>query len=109
MKVGLLGYSQAGKRTLFRLLTGRRIPETMKEGDSREGRAPVRDPRVDAIAGIVNPEKTCYAETTYVLCPDIPAGGVTDAGLAWVEAARQCELLAFVVRAFRDDSHEASG
>ena len=37
MKVALLGYAQAGKKTLFTLLTGRDIPPNRKEQESVEG------------------------------------------------------------------------
>lgn len=101
MKVALLGYSQAGKRTLFTLLTGRHIPPGRKETESIEGLAPVRDPRVDDIARLVNPEKTKYAETVFVLCPDVQDG---DMVRSWMEPARVCDLLGLVVRAFKSES-----
>lgn len=101
MKAALLGFPQAGKRTLFSLLTGRRVSETRKESDSIEGQAPVHDSRLDAIANVVKPRKMKYAEMTFVLCPDIKA--VSD-GRDWLEAARRCDLLCMVVRAFKDES-----
>jgi GTP-binding protein YchF len=101
MRIALLGYPQAGKRTLFSLLTGRSVPPGRKEAESVEGIAPVRDPRVDAIAKIVQPEKIKYAETIFVLCPDITDG---TGGRPWMESARQCDLIGMVVRAFGDDS-----
>jgi len=97
MKIALLGLPQAGKRTLFTLLTGRKVPDGRKEDESVEGRAPVRDPRVDVIAGIVKPQRTKYAETVFLLCPDIEEGS---ADRYWLETARKCELLCLVVRAF---------
>lgn len=101
MKVALLGYSQAGKRTLFTLLSGRKVPDGRKEGECVEGAAPVRDPRVDAIAAIAKPERTRYAETTFVLCPDMVPGSHDR---LWLETARHSDLLCLVVRAFSDVS-----
>ena len=101
MKVALLGYPQAGKKTFFTLLTGRRIPPGRKDTESIEGLAPVRDPRVDEIARLVKPEKTKYAETVFVLCPDIQEG---DSIRSWMEAARSCDLLCMVARAFKAES-----
>lgn len=100
-KVALLGLSQAGKRTLFSLLTGRNVPENRKESESIEGQASVRDPRVDAIAGIIKPKKIRYAQTNFVLCPDIMEGSDKR---YWFEPARQCDLLCIVVRAFSSES-----
>jgi len=101
MRVALLGFPQAGKRTLFSLLTGRDVPEGGKEFESVDGQACVRDPRVDAIAEIVKPRKTRYAETTFVLCPDVMEESNER---HWLEAARRCDLLCMVVRAFSSES-----
>ncbi len=97
MKIGILGLPQAGKRTLFALLTGRRVPTSRKAGESIEGVAAIRDPRVDALSRICNPRKTTYAENNFVLCPDITFGV---GNRAWLEAARRCDLLCLQVRDF---------
>jgi GTP-binding protein YchF len=100
MKIALLGLPQSGKRTLFSLLTGREVSEHRGEGESVEGVAPIRDPRVDIIAGIAKPEKVKYAENKIVLCPDLVEGsGKRD----WLDAARRCDLLCMVVRAFTSE------
>ncbi len=101
MNIALLGFPQAGKKTLFTLLTHRKIPAGRKETESVEGRAPVRDPRIPAIAAIAKPKKTTYAETTFVLCPDIQT---SNDKREWLEAARRCDALCVVVRAFADES-----
>jgi len=100
MKIALIGLPQAGKRTLFTLLTGRAVPESRKPGETIEGVAWVRDPRVDALHGIFQPKKTTYAENNFVLCPDATTGGES---YEWLEAARRCHLVCLVVRAFEDD------
>jgi len=100
MKAAIAGYSQSGKKTLFTLLTGRKLHAAAKPGEAVEGRAAVRDPRVDRIAGIVRPAKTTYAETVLQLCPDAGEGASRD----WVDPARRCDLVCFLVRAFSDGS-----
>ncbi|HIG15888.1 MAG TPA: redox-regulated ATPase YchF [Candidatus Handelsmanbacteria bacterium] len=100
MKIALIGLPQAGKRTLFTLLTGRAVPESRKPGEIIEGVAWVRDPRVDALHGIFQPKKTTYAENNFVLCPDATTCGES---YEWLEAARRCHLVCLVVRAFEDD------
>ena len=101
MKVALLGYAQAGKRTLFRLLTGRQVPASRKETESLEGCARVRDVRVDTLTAMVKPQKTRYAEVMYVLCPDVQMG-VSDR--PWLDEARRCELICLLVREFKSDA-----
>jgi GTP-binding protein YchF len=98
MRVAVLGYAQAGKRTLFRLLTGRAVPEGRKEGETVEGLAAVRDGRVDAITRIARPKKKTYAEVGYALCPDVGTGNERP----WLESARRADVLAVVVRGYDD-------
>ncbi len=104
MKVALLGLPQSGKKTFFTLLTGRgRGPAgfpAFKPGETLEGIALIHDTRVDALATIFKPEKTKYAENLIALCPDMAMG---DAKREWLEAARRCDLLCVVVRAFTSD------
>ena len=97
MRICILGYPQAGKRTLFSLLTGRHVPPSRKEGEAVEGIAPIRDPRVDVLSALIEPERTKYAENNLVLLPDIAPGGTER---LWLEAARRCDLLCVVARAF---------
>ncbi|RQW85599.1 MAG: redox-regulated ATPase YchF [Geobacter sp.] len=101
MKIALLGLPQSGKKTLFTLLTGRDVPEHRNEGESLEGVAQIRDPRVDVLTEMAQPEKTKYAENKVVLCPDMSEGtGKRD----WLDAARRCDLLCLVVRDFASES-----
>lgn len=100
MKIALLGFPQSGKKTFFTLLTGRKIsPGGQKEGEALEGLAPIRDPRVEALAGIFKPERVKYAENIITLCPDIDPESA-GAARTWLENARKCDLLCLLVRAF---------
>lgn len=101
MRIGILGLPQSGKRTIFTLLTGRRVPEQRRSDESIEGVASIRDPRVDVLESICKPERKVYAENHFVLLPCIDQGsGKRD----WLEAARRCDLLCLVVRAFESDA-----
>ncbi|MGA7826474.1 MAG: DUF933 domain-containing protein [Geobacteraceae bacterium] len=101
MKIALLGLPQSGKKTLFTLLTGREVPDHRTEGEALEGVAPIRDPRVDVLTELAQPEKTKYAENKVVLCPDMSEGtGKRD----WLDAARRCDLLCLVVRDFASEN-----
>ena len=101
MKIGILGYTQSGKRSLFTLLTNRAIPAGRKEQESIEGVALVRDPRVDVLSRLAQPERTRYAETNVTLLPDLEQGSKDR---YWLEAARRCDLLCVVIRAFSSES-----
>lgn len=100
MKIAILGLPQAGKRTLFHVLTGRPAPERRKADEVPEGRAGIRDPRVDVLARISRPLKVTYAENIFALCPDVTDGKTRP----WLEAARRCDLLCWLVRGFGDEA-----
>lgn len=101
VKIALLGLPQAGKRSLFGLLTGRDVAESRRPDEIVEGTASIADPRVTALSGIFNPQKTTYAENQFALCPDVVEGA---ASRTWRDAAARCDLICLVVRAF--DSEE---
>ncbi len=101
MKIALIGFPQAGKKTLFTLLTGRAVPEGRKPGEAVEGPAPIGDPRLATLTALCRPRQTVHAENRFVLCPDAVPG---ENGREWLLAAARCDLLCLVVRAFASDS-----
>jgi GTP-binding protein YchF len=101
MKIALLGLPQAGKKTLFSLLTNRDVPPSHQPHETLDGMAPVRDPRLDGLGDLVGRERRVYAQNDYALCPDVTEGDHTR---AWLSAARQCDLLCLVLRAFESDA-----
>lgn len=107
MKIALIGLPASGKKTVFRLLTGRDVPASRKPGEALEGRAPLRDPRVDRLSAMYQPKSTVYAENHFILCPDIPVGATSR---EWLDAARRCDLICPVVRAFKNQAvYHAAG
>lgn len=101
MKIALLGLTNTGKKTLFKLLTRRDVPASMKPGEILEGVGPIRDKRVDTLAELFKPDKTTSAENHFVLCPDITEGSQTR---EWMDPARRCDLLCILIRAFESES-----
>ncbi len=99
MKIALLGLAQSGKKTLFALLTGRQpaLLAPARAEEPLEGLAPIHDPRVLALANIIKPARVKFAEHDIVLCPDISE---TSGQRPWLAAARRCDLLCLVIRAF---------
>ncbi|MFU8780199.1 MAG: DUF933 domain-containing protein [Kiritimatiellia bacterium] len=100
MKIALIGLPQAGKKTLFTLLTGRVVTENRKPGEVVEGVAPIRDQRVDRLHALFQSKRAVYADNHFVLCPDAVSGAESR---AWLDAARRCDLLCLVVRSFASD------
>src|SRR5262245_1005334 len=103
MKVGLVGFSRAGKTTIFNALTGlsAEVGGFEKKREASIAVVKVPDPRIDALAEIVHPERKKYAEVTFL---DFPPPEERKAGLETetLVQMRECEALAQVVRAFED-------
>ncbi len=103
MKVGLTGFSRAGKTTLYNALTGLSTEvggfETRHEAAMTVVKVP--DPRVDALSDIVHPKDKKYAEVTFL---DFPPSQERKAALETQSLAqlREVDALAQVVRAFDD-------
>ncbi len=101
MKLGLVGYPQVGKKTLFKLLTEQDInPETARA--PRQGLAPVRDPRFDRLVDHYHPQKETPAIIEFELLPDLDedAGRNADA----LSALEHVDAICHVIRTFADDS-----
>lgn len=101
MKIALIGLPQAGRKTLFTLLTGRAVPEVRKPGESPEGIASIRNARIDRLSDICKPKRKVYAENNFVLCPDAVTGA---SSREWLDAARRCDLLCLVIRVFESEA-----
>ncbi|HZE88054.1 MAG TPA: DUF933 domain-containing protein [Verrucomicrobiae bacterium] len=98
MKLGIFGFPQVGKTSLFNLLTG--TVAAARRADPNVGVARVPDPRLDRLSGMFKPRKTTAATFE---CVDI-------VGLHRGEAAsslnfavlKPVDALAHVVRGFED-------
>ena len=103
MKVGLTGFSRAGKTTLYNALTGLSAAVGGFEARHEAAMAVVKvpDPRVDALSDIVHPKEKKYAEVTFL---DFPPSQERKAALEPQSVAqlREVDALAQVVRAFDD-------
>jgi len=101
MKIGLVGFPGSGKSTVFGALTG--FPVETGYGARRDkanlGVVKVPDPRVDAVAEIVEPKKTVYAEIAFT---DLAGGDAEGLDRKALNAMRDLDALCQVVRAFPD-------
>lgn len=72
MKIGLVGFSGAGKSTVFQWLTGA-APDPSRVQQGQTGMAKVYDARLDAISRHFKPKKTTYAEIAFLDTPGLLA------------------------------------
>ena len=101
MRVGLVGYAQTGKSTLFNALTGLSAQTGIggRQSKANLGAIKVPDERVDRLSSIYRPRKTTYAEVVFV---DVPGPQRKGTGLdsATLQALLQVEALILVLRGF---------
>lgn len=99
VKIGVVGLSQAGKTTLFRILT-RAHGSGLASGrpETHLGVVRVPDPRLDRLAEMYQPRKTIHASLEYIDTP----GSIIEIARAGAQTAslREMDALAHVVRAF---------
>ncbi|MDD5645026.1 MAG: DUF933 domain-containing protein [bacterium] len=96
MKIGLLGFPQSGKKTLFKLLTGH-------DGTSAAvGICKIKDPKLDKIAEIYKSRKITHAEIEYQLLPAIIPGheSLKDS----LNVLKNLDAVCLVIRQFRNDA-----
>ncbi len=106
MRLGIIGFPQTGKTTLFNALTRGDAPTTASAGRVEVHTAVVNvpDPRVDALARMFNPRKTIYAKVTYadIAGLDGSSGGSISGVL--LNQLSQMDGFLHVVRCFENDN-----
>ena len=67
MQLGIIGFPQSGKTTLYKALTRANIPTEISAGHLEVHTAvvDVPDPRVEKLTELFNPKKVVYAKVTY--------------------------------------------
>ena len=101
MRLGLVGFPQVGKHTLFRLLTGKEPNSEGKKGNVL-GLAKVRDARFDRLVEIYAPRRETPAQIEFLLLPDLDQqAGRNDPVLRGLE---QVDVICHLVRIFQDDT-----
>jgi GTP-binding protein YchF len=99
--LGIIGLERSGKTSFFNAVTGRSVAVGgFAGGKPNVGVAHVPDPRLDAVAEIVQPKKKTYAEVRWV---DYPAGfGAGAPGAQFLAELAGMDALVHVVRGFED-------
>lgn len=108
-KCGIVGLPNVGKSTLFNALTqsgiaAENFPFCTIEPNS--GVVPMPDPRLDALAAIVKPERVIPTTMEFVDIAGLVAGASKGEGLGnkFLANIRETEAIAHVVRCFQDDN-----
>ena len=107
MKLGIIGFPQSGKTTIFNALTRGNAPTTASAGriEIHTAVVDVPDPRVDTLSAMFKPRKTIYAKVTYADIAGLDSGSAkTGFAGPLLNQLAQMEGLIHVVRCFVDDN-----
>jgi GTP-binding protein YchF len=101
VKLGLVGFPQVGKRTLFRLLTGKEPNSEGKKGNGL-GLAKVRDARFDRLVEIYTPRQETPAHIEFILLPNLDQQASRNDQI--LRDLEHVDVICHLVRAFQDDT-----
>lgn len=108
MQIGIVGLPNVGKSTLFNALTSSKGAEAANYPfctiEPNVGIVEVRDPRINAIAEIVKPEKVIPAAIEFVDIAGLVKGASKGEGLGnkFLASIREVNAICHVVRSFED-------
>ena len=101
MKTGIIGLPQAGKTSLFKILTKAKLDaQAMHSRDAHVGVARVPDERLDRLSALYHPKKTTHATVEYVDVAAIGQEALQEQ--AYSDRLREVDSLIHVLRAFDD-------
>ena len=104
MKTGIIGLPQAGKTSLFKILTKAKLDERAYSNprEAHLGVAKVPDERLDKLAALYDPKRTIYASVEYADVAAIGQEALKES--TFLANLRNVDALIHVLRAFEDEA-----
>lgn len=107
MKLGIIGFPQSGKTTIFNAVTRGNMPTNASAGriEIHTAVVDVPDPRVDTLSTMFKPRKTIYAKVTYADIAGLDSGAAKS-GISGqlLNQLTQMDGLIHVVRCFENEN-----
>jgi len=108
VKSGIIGLPQAGKTSLFKILTKAQLGAGAAHSrDAHVGVAKVPDERLDRLSALYKPKKTIHATVEYVDLAAIGQEALKES--AYAQRLREVDSITHVLRAFEDPAIPRAG
>lgn len=105
LNCGIVGLTGSGKTTMFNSLSKGRMADTQTQGKTNIGQVEVPDPRLDAIAAIVNPAKVVRTTVEIIDIPGLVKGGASQKGTSqFLSEIRQTDAIIHLLRCFDNEN-----
>jgi len=103
VKIGIIGFPQTGKKTLFQLLTNYKFSQKdLSSNSAVHSMAEIKDPRFDKLVTMYNPKKAARARIEIDVLPKLEKEAMAKGDS--FKDIEDVDAVCHVVRVFKDDS-----